>query len=334
MVLGEDGLGGLAHAVAAALDQGAHVHQHPVDRQGVGSQPGHNLPVEEDGKDAHGDVHEKGGEPRDPNPSHGGERAAAPHQAQGALPREEVGGHEEHGDPRPQAGGNARPQDAQVRHEHQVVVPKDVEHAPGHHRPGGQGGPAVVAEEGRQHLVEEEQGDAELHRVEIGPGQGDQLPFPAEEADQGDLPHHQADPHQAGDDHRGPQGHGKDPVGLPDPALAPVGTVEDGASHTGEHPQTVKNVPHRGHHRQGRRPVGPLVLAHHGHVHQAVHRSQHGAAKGGAQIAKIGLLDVSPQQIHGCSLPSPPAPCPGQQKSRTGQQASQPITLSSLPFLH
>lgn len=72
------GWAGLAHAVAAALDQGAHVHQHPVDRQGVAPQPGHDLPVEEDGEDAHGDVHEKGGEPRDPDLPHGGKHGPPP----------------------------------------------------------------------------------------------------------------------------------------------------------------------------------------------------------------------------------------------------------------
>lgn len=65
VVGGDDGLGGLAHAVGAALDEGADVDDGAVDGQGVASQITHNLAVEQDGQDAHGHVNEEGGEAGD-----------------------------------------------------------------------------------------------------------------------------------------------------------------------------------------------------------------------------------------------------------------------------
>ena len=115
----------------------------------------------------------------------------------------------------------------------------------------------------------------------------------------------------------------------PHPALAPVGAVEDGAPHASEHPQAVEDVPHRGHHRQGGRPVGALVLAHHGHVHQAVHRRQHGAAKGRPQVFEIGALHVSPQQVHGAS----PLSAHRQANKKAGQ-GNRHLSLSPYPACH
>ena len=246
-----------------------------------------------------------------------------------------MGEHHQAGNCRPQAGGNARPHDAQVQDKDKKVIPQHVEHAPGQDRAGGQGRPPIVAEKGRQHLGKEEEGHRELHRVQIIPRQRDQRLVPAEKAQQGDLKEDQAQPAGRRQKHRKAQRHSKGLVGLPALPLPPVRTGQHRTPNAGQQTQAVNDVPHRRHHSQRRCAVRPLILPHHRHVHQTIYRGQHGTAKGRAQILEVGVLYISSQQIHRfVPLPSlvflfGPAPC--RKKSRTGQQASQSVTLSSLP---
>lgn len=58
-VCGDDGLRRLPDAVGAALDKGADLNDGTIDRQRVRAEVFHDLPVEEHGQNAHGDVDEK-----------------------------------------------------------------------------------------------------------------------------------------------------------------------------------------------------------------------------------------------------------------------------------
>ena len=82
---GQDRLGGLAHAVSAALNNGAYVDDDAVYRQGVCPQAGHDLPVEQHGEQAHGDVDEKGGKARRHDLPQLARKPCGPHKAQRVL---------------------------------------------------------------------------------------------------------------------------------------------------------------------------------------------------------------------------------------------------------
>ena len=65
-----------------------------------------------------------------------------------------------------------------------------------------------------------------------------------------------------------------------------------------QQPQAVNDVPHRRDDGQRGRALRPLVLPHHGRIHQAVDGADERAAERRAQIPEINLPDVSFQQSH------------------------------------
>ena len=104
---------------------------------------------------------------------------------------------------------------------------------------------------------------------------------------------------------------------------------KDGAADARQKAQAVDDVPHRGHHCQGGGAVGPLVLPHHGHVHDAVDGAGEGAAEGRPQVAEIELPDISGQQVHGFAS-SLSKSAPGRRKKpdkKTGVSACHLIRL-------
>ena len=77
---------------------------------------------------------------------------------------------------------------------------------------------------------------------------------------------------------------------------------DDAAADTGQQAEAVDHVPHRRHHRQSRRAIRPLILAHHGHIHHAVNAGDQRTAKGGRQVFEVQRLDLTVEKIHTCSL--------------------------------
>lgn len=292
---GKNRLGRLAHAVGAALDESADVDDDPVNGKGVGAKVGHDLPVEEDGQDAHGDINEESGKAGDEDFPEFPEQFVGPDQPQGVFLPEKVGQHDDDGNHRTNGGGKPRAHGPHIAGEHKEIVPKDVKDAACQNAAGGQGWVLVIAEVGRQGLGEQEAGDHEFYGQDIFPGQCQGVAFRAEKLQKLTVKKGNNDPHDDGQDDRTDDGSGEilvGPANLPVP-LAPDGAEDDGAADAHEEPQTVNNVPDGGHNRQRRRAFRPVVLAHHGHIHNGVDGSNQGAAEGGRQILEIEGFDFA-----------------------------------------
>ena len=211
--------------------------------------------------------------------------------------RTKWGEHDQDGDHRADGGGQARAEGAHVAGEDEEVIAEDVEDAAGQHRRGGQGGVFVIAQVGRQRLGKEKAGDDKFNGPDILPRQDQGVPLRAEELQQRSVKQGDGRPHHRGQHSRAEDGKGKVFIG---PADLPVALSADGAQQhrpadAHEQPQAVNDVPDGGHHRQRRSPLRPVVLAHHGHVHNGVDGGDQRAAEGGGQILEVKGFDLAVQ---------------------------------------
>ena len=201
---------------------------------------------------------------------------------------------------RADGGDDARAHDAHICHEHEEIIPEHVENTAEQDGLCGKGGVAVVAEERRQHLGDEEAGDDEFDGEHIFPRQGQKGLLRAEKRQQLTVEERNGDPRKKSQDARLDEGGGKILVGLffADAGLAPHGAEQHGAADAGEQTQTVNDIPDRTDHRQRRRTGGTLIPAHHRGVHNAVNGGDQRAAKGGGEVLKIQRPDLVCQKIH------------------------------------
>lgn len=191
------GWAALPHAVRAALNDGADVDHHAVHRKGVGAQICHDLAVEEHGQDTHGHIDEEGGKSGDHDLPQLAKKGRRSDQTQGVPLGEEMAQHDHKGDGRADGGGQTRAENAHVAGEHEEVVAEYIEKPTGQYRRRGQGGRAVVAQEGGQHLVEQEQGNGEFDGQQIGLPGGAESP-PREQTQQRRVETGHSQPAQGG----------------------------------------------------------------------------------------------------------------------------------------
>lgn len=137
---GQNRLRRLPDTIGAALHEGADVDDHAVNGKGVCPQIRHDLPVEQNGQNPHGNIDEEGGEPGYGNFPEFAEQIGGPHQPQGVFLHEEVGQHDDNRNHGTDGCGKPCTERPHIAGENKDVIAKYVKDAARQHGGGGQGG--------------------------------------------------------------------------------------------------------------------------------------------------------------------------------------------------
>ena len=167
---GNDRLRRLPHAVGNALRQHKDIGENAVYGEGGTAEIFHNLIVEKHRQNPHRQIDDKDGEARPENISRVLEEGKIPVrfcQAQPVLFREKMGG--ENGDAQDlsESRGKSRALYAHIPHEHEKVIPADIEYTARNHRRHRLRGRVVVADKAHEKLSQRKQRDGEFQPFEI-----------------------------------------------------------------------------------------------------------------------------------------------------------------------
>ena len=205
--------------------------------------------------------------------------------------------HRREGERSPDRRREPRPHDAHIQGKDEKIISRDVEKPAEEHRGGGKPRAAVVAQEGGQHLVEDEYRHGELHRPQVLPRKRQKRLVRAEEQEHPPIEKNDSRPAEGGENHRSDKCRREIIVraALTRAALSPGDAEQHAAADPREQPEAVDDIPDGRDDGQRRRAVGPMVLADDRHVHDAVNRADHRAAEGRSEISEIYGADPAAQ---------------------------------------
>ena len=290
---GDDGLGGLTDAVRAALNKGADVDDRAVDGQRVRAERTHDLPIEQDGQNAHGDINKEAGKARDGNQAEFLRRIFDAHEAQGIFPAGKMGQHDDKGDGAADGCGQTCAENAHVAGENEEIIAEDIEDAAGEHADRRKAGIVIVAQERGQHLVKQEERKHDFDGAHVFHGQRKKRFIRAEEGQNRALKAENADPREEGEKNRADDGRGEKLVFVAAALAAALHAENDAAADAHQQAEAVNHIPDRGDDSQRRRAARPLILADHRHIDHAVDARNQRAAKGGGEVFEIQGFDFA-----------------------------------------
>lgn len=224
------------------------------------------------------------------------------------------------------SGRESRAENAHVTGEDEEIITEDIENTASQDAERRKPRIAVVPQEGREHLVEQEQRENESDWPHVFLCQRKQRFVRTEERQDRALKEQKSDPRQNSQRNRADHGGGKILV-LISAALcaAALRAENNAAADAHEKTETIYNVPDRRDDGQRRRALRDVVLPDHRSIDNRIDRGDHGAAERGREVFEIHRPDLTAQKIHGNFLLL-------HEKSRTGNRRLS-LSLVRLLFL-